>query len=103
MAGVSLSNQSDITAHFFVWNRKLARSLFGFSPYEEAHDYNWLSASSVEYQENNTLIEMKVSILRMKIAVDKFSHNKFGKFWMADFRLPSECLKEIERLCAAFL
>lgn len=25
-----------------------------------------------------------------------------ANFWMAAFRLPSECLKEIERLCSAF-
>ena len=103
MAGVSLTNQRDITDHFPFEEGSLPVRYLGLPLLKKCmtvSDYfplvekirkrihSW-TGRFLSYAGRLQLLNSVITSL--------------ANFWMAAFRSPNECLKERERLCAAFL
>lgn len=83
--------------------RSIAGTVLRPSSTHQEDDCKWLHAFSGKDQEKNEFMDWSFPLTRWSASTDQLSHYESCKLWLAAFRLPSSCLKEIERLCAAFL
>lgn len=103
MAGVNLTNQSDITEHFSFEEGSLPVRYLGLPLLPRrmmACDYLPLG-EKIRKQISSWTGRFLSFAGRLQLLNSVIT--SLTNFWMAAFRLSSECLKEIERLCGAFL
>lgn len=103
LAGVSAQNQEEIISHFPFATGKLPVCYLGLS----------LSTKNMTVLYYLPLIEkirkrigswtIRFLSYAERLQLIKSVITSLANFWMAAFRLPSKCIKEIEKLCFEFL